>query len=248
MNATRIEQYIKAILAAAEGQGSNGLSTTALTKYLYLLDYYSSLRDSDYVQSTSDWIFHHFGPYSRKIDQTIRQMADTGSLTMEGVETEAGDGAVARIYRLPSNTSRASLRDLDLPRGVPLRLETDLGRFRYDLRSLLNHVYFETEPMQSAKPGKLLSFPGPDSEAKPEDVRSFRMQISKAKAERIQALMAKRAAAFLKSRELEEKPTRGIYDEHYMAFESELSEVANEVDGDKGQHLKASANLSRLYE
>ena len=102
--------------------------------------------------------------------------------------------------------------------------------------------------MRSAKPGKLLSFPGPDSEARPEDVRSFRMQIEKTKAERIKALMTKRAAAFEKSRELKGKVTRGIYDEHYIAFESELSEVAQEVNGDRGQHLKATANLSRLYE
>ncbi len=248
MDATRIEKYIKAVLSAAESQNCNGLSTTALTKYLYLLDYYASLKEGSYAQSTADWIFHYFGPYSYQIDQTIRQMADTGALEVADVESVAGDGAIARIYKLPSNASRENLRSLGLPKGVPLRLETDLGRFRYDLRGLLNHVYFETEPMKSAKPGKILSFPGPNSEAKPEDVRSFKMQIEKSKAERIKTLMAKRAASFEKSRELKGKMTRGIYDEHYLAFESEISEVEQTANGDRAQRLRAKANLSRLYE
>jgi hypothetical protein len=175
-------------------------------------------------------------------------MADTGALEVEDVEADTGDGATARIYRLPSNASRINLRNLDLPKGVPLRLETDLGRFRYDLRGLLNHVYFETEPMKSAKPGKILSFLGPDSEAKPEDVRSFKMQIEKTKAERIKALMAKRVASFEKSRELKGRMARGIYDEQYIAFESEISEIAQTANGDKAQQLRATANLSRLYE
>jgi hypothetical protein len=102
--------------------------------------------------------------------------------------------------------------------------------------------------MKSAKPGKILSFLGPDSEAKPEDVRSFKMQIEKTKAERIKALMAKRVASFEKSRELKGRMARGIYDEQYIAFESEISEIAQTANGDKAQQLRATANLSRLYE
>jgi len=64
-----------------------------------------------------------------------------------------------------------------------------------------------------------------NTDAKAEDVRSFKMQIEKTKADRIKALMAKRADSFQKSRELRGKATRGIYDEHYVAFQLEITEV-----------------------
>jgi len=57
------------------------------------------------------------------------------------------------------------------------------------------------------------------------DQLAERLEREKTKADRIKALMAKRAASFQKSRELRGKATRGIYDEHYVAFQLEITEV-----------------------
>lgn len=248
MNEDRIGLYIKALLSAAETQGSDGLSTTALTKFLYLLDYYSCLKAADYTRVASDWKFHHFGPYSYQVDLTVKQMEADGSLVVESMETSSSEDATARIYRLPNWTSRTSLRDLELPKNVPLRLETDMSRFRYNVHALLNYVYFETGPMESAKPGKLLVFPGPGAEAKPEDVRVFKMQIEISKVERIKSLLASRAASLKESRQVKQSLARGIYDDHYFAFESRLSQVsAAGVEGE-ADSFRAIATLSGLYD
>ncbi|PAV24510.1 hypothetical protein CF392_15870, partial [Tamilnaduibacter salinus] len=124
MDQNEIKEHISALLLAAREQGWNGLSTTALTKFLYLLDYYSSVRSEHYSLLIDDWRFYHFGPYSSQVESAVSSMEKSGLLVATDLEDPSSEESYGRIFQLAEYQRPTRLRDLELPEKVPFRLET----------------------------------------------------------------------------------------------------------------------------
>jgi len=115
---------------------------TRLVKLLYLseIEYY---RRTGRRLTNLDWKFHHFGPYAFSLAQFIGDPnVDTLPLELRSLEESQ-----------PETRGRSSDHVLSV---VVADVVHEWGNA--DLNSLLDYVYFETEPMASAKRGDSLSF------------------------------------------------------------------------------------------
>lgn len=236
----RPEDLILALIRSAREQGVSGLTATAMVKYFYLVEHYSTQKGSEQHPLLEDWRFLHFGPFSPTLAQTIDAMESAGQLTVERREAGAeGEGEV-RIYGLPDHARVPRLEDLSLPRGVPLRIATDIRRFRYELPKLLDFVYFETEPMQHAVPGERLTFVGPAATATRDDFHVFPLQLKADQARDIKMRVQRMASRVRDDQENAKKArVHAIYDASYMDF---LAEV-QPIDNDGEEELRGSVTF-----
>lgn len=140
------------------GDQGGTIGRTALMKLVYLADIEHYRRYGK--QATNlQWRFHHYGPYSLELDREVRAL---GLDIDESVFSSAqGDCAVSGYrYRrvgdwkeveraFNSNYDAAARRCVD-------RVVEQWGLD--PLPTILDYVYFETEPMQDARRGEMLDF------------------------------------------------------------------------------------------
>ncbi len=129
-----------------------GFGKTKLVKLLYLIDV-ENYRRRRKTLSKLEWRFYHYGPYAFEIDEALEQLAL--DIPQEEVTTQSGYSAV--IFK-PDRELSPRLGDHVQLREVRLvnRVIKEWGE--EDINSLLNHVYFYTEPMKDAKRGEILDF------------------------------------------------------------------------------------------
>ena len=125
---------------------------TKLVKLLYLVDaaYYRSRRR----QLTGlSWVFHHYGPYAFGIDAALKSL----SFDIPQERADIGSGREAIVFRPPYRL-QAQMKPEALYEAKPLvdRVLSEWGAA--DLNELLDFVYFDTEPMASARRGEPLDF------------------------------------------------------------------------------------------
>lgn len=150
-NKEKVLNIFKEILKQArEERYSVGI--TKLVKLFYLLEveYYRF-----YQQRLTDleWKFFYYGPYAPEIEEILRS-AD--------IDQEEIDISDERIFRklLVKDLYKKYTTEPEVLKLIT-RIVNEWGGA--DLRSLLDYVYFETEPMQDVKRGEILGF----SEIKP---------------------------------------------------------------------------------
>lgn len=140
-------QLIKGILTEAEDQGIS-VGRVRLVKLLYLLEieYYKIYQKRlTYLK----WEFYHYGPYPREIEEV---------LCLQDFEEEKISLSEDRVFRKLKHAvsePKVVYSKTGIERLVK-RIINEWGGF--DLRYLLDYVYFETEPMIGAKPGDVLDF------------------------------------------------------------------------------------------
>ena len=222
-------EAILAVLRIARESGVGKLARTPLTKFVYLLDLYAAEERGGKTFSGAEWRFWHFGPYADALDAKLDELAAQGAIQSEA--REKTDKEYTLFYLGEWSTAQTP-QALGLPADVGARLADAMKRFNFDLPGLLNHVYFETAPMQGARPGDALDFSKAQKLNWSRDVKPHRFGVAdKTKAKRIRELAAKlgenrRAAAF-------QLPSRPVYDEHYAQANAdadfELSEGPHRV-------------------
>ena len=123
---------------------------TRLIKLLYLteLEYY---RRTGKRLTSLAWQFYHFGPYAAALEPYV---GDLNSIVSGGLLAEM----------LSKSPGEKSLDDPDLRHAI-VDVVHEWGFA--ELNTLLDHVYFETEPMQAASRGEFLDF-ATTSRAKPQ--------------------------------------------------------------------------------
>ena len=100
-----------------------------------------------------DWSFYHYGPYAFEIDDVLGDLAL--DIPQESVKTARGHAAIVfrAGYNLQSRLGEyVETQELNLVRRVIQKWG------EVELNSLLDHVYFNTEPMKNAKRGEILDF------------------------------------------------------------------------------------------
>jgi hypothetical protein len=145
-----------AILREAQRAGHGALLRTILHKLVYLADVYVAEETVGHTYTGETWRFLHYGPFAAGVAESLDRLESGGLVHCERREIEARDIEYA-LYS-PSSDATETLRDIQLPPAVALRLGADLKRYARNLPGLLDYVYFRSEPMEGASPGEVLRF------------------------------------------------------------------------------------------
>lgn len=153
---------------------------TRLVKLLYLieLEYYRHNRER---LTDLNWMFYHYGPYPPNLRAVL------GEPEIETFSWKSG------------KTSQQIVRDEDtfMEAFAGSDVESLISHIvkewgDADLNHLLDHVYFETEPMQRAKRGQLLDF----SVVEPQGARKIVIRLDPAKLNELRARLSERAKSY----------------------------------------------------
>lgn len=200
----KLANTILAVLKLAQDQSVDGILKTSLVKYVYLVDvFYAEIQSGEKIWTDLPWSFYHFGPYAQPIQDCVDDLVKQGKLVDRVYgDDEALDEKECHIYSLPDYGKPQSLKELGLQGYVPLRLGTAIKKFAWDLPGLLNYVYFDTTPMQTAKPGDTLDF----SECRKFDLVNVKPIQLKSKPKKLKAARKKISEALGKEVRLEKSP------------------------------------------
>lgn len=225
MNTKLIHILCNYLLARAKRE-QYSMGRTKLVKLLYLIDleYYRYNRK---LLTGAKWIFYHYGPYSRELNAIIDETPGIIFKDKEyiGAEKDFID------YEVEWETSEFD--------GVEpeIRAITEKTRERWgsqDLATLLDYVYFDTEPMQGVQRNEPLRFDNVNTQPKKiPPLPDVEANVSQQKKQEIKALFVERKKKLEKL--IEAKPT---YDEVYFKALKQM----NSEDFTKLPVLKVSFN------
>lgn len=146
-----LKHLILALLTIIRDQDGNA-TKTKLLKLLYLADI-EHFRDTGKLLTDAGWVFHLYGPWFEEYDATLQQLAEEDAIAIRQWAARGLDGFSIEPRE------RATLDDLGLSLSAKLAIQEAAETWAYaPTGELLNHVYFHTEPMQSAERGKPLDF------------------------------------------------------------------------------------------
>ncbi|MBW1676111.1 MAG: hypothetical protein JRJ79_05785 [Deltaproteobacteria bacterium] len=197
------------------------LSPIRLVKFLYLADLYHARRNGGVTLTGWPWRFVHYGPFCRESLDAIKMAVAEGLIEAIPYVSQFDDEEHL-LYRC--SVDKQSGRMPDVPFYVTGPLQGAVRKWAVDTFALLDHVYFETEPMTDVHPGDLLDF-SKASEPRPSKDISMK-KLSKEKIARGKELVSKITAkqsrfqpeSFWIGRE------RPIYDEAYFEAVNYLNE------------------------
>ncbi|MBI4535311.1 MAG: DUF4065 domain-containing protein, partial [Ignavibacteriae bacterium] len=137
------------VLSEAVDKGKS-LGKTRLVKFLYLteVEYYREIGER---LTELRWLFYHYGPYALELEDIL---AEPKFKRSEFKTEDDRDVILFRVAEpMPSYARRVDVK-------VSLLVKKIVGRWiDKTLAELLDFVYFETEPMQTAeRRGELLDF------------------------------------------------------------------------------------------
>jgi len=131
------------------------LSPIRLVKFLYLADLYHARRNQGKTLTGWRWRFVHYGPFCNVALQAIEEAVQAGMIAAIPYESSFDD----EQHFLYKSESRAEPSiAMTLPFYVIGPLQGAVKKWAGDTFGLLDHVYFETEPMKDVRPGDLLDF------------------------------------------------------------------------------------------
>lgn len=133
-------------------EGEWSINKTKIVKLLYLIDV-EYFRDYRATFTGFPWKYYFYGPYATETEDVFSRL----HLDLPHEEVKTAKGYKARVFRSSEDA------EFEFNENVPQRaryvVERILRRWATEeLNPLLSFVYFDTEPMGSAKPGDLLDF------------------------------------------------------------------------------------------
>ena len=152
-----LKPLLNYIIDQVNQQGGN-LGRTALTKLVYLVDV-EHCRQYGKPATTLKWQFHHYGPYAAELQSEIQYLglhADEAQFTAKSGRRPASGYRYRRSgdWRDIQGAFNANYGAL-----VKRCVEKVVGQWGLEpLPTILDYVYFETEPMQDVRRGDILDF------------------------------------------------------------------------------------------
>lgn len=174
----RIYDLIRYIVWYAT-QHEIALTTVRLVKFLYLADLYYARTYNGETLTKFPWAFVHYGPYCTEAMEAIEGVASTGIICKRTYESKFANTDEFHIYTC--HDEEIEPLDTFFPIEALSPLQVAIKKYGEDTAALLDHVYFETEPMIDAKPKERLDF----TSAKPIE-RSRQTKIQKLSKEKIE--------------------------------------------------------------
>lgn len=144
-------QKLLLYIVAKGSEGRYTLTRTRIMKLVYLIDeiYYENKHDT---LTKLDWIFYHYGPYTRIIQDLLDDMVGT-QLAEENFETSTGSGS-SYIPLEHIDPDRISiLPEISMYAGSVLSFWEDK-----ELATILDYIYNESLPMKDVNRQESLNF------------------------------------------------------------------------------------------
>ncbi|MBA7514341.1 hypothetical protein ES705_06369 [subsurface metagenome] len=136
----QVVNFIKEILKQTKENGFT-VGKTQLVKLLYLLEIeYYKLHQKRLTDL--EWKFLHYGPYPPGIEKIL------GSPDIGEEQIELSNSRIFHKYSVVKDSYVEYCKDPTIPRLIS-RVVKEWGGI--NLYSLLDYVYFETEPMQNGR-------------------------------------------------------------------------------------------------
>jgi hypothetical protein len=134
------------------GERGGSCNRTKLLKLLYLSDI-EHFRGSRETVTGFDWLFYLYGPWAREYDELLASLEAEGSISLDawGRETIEGERMNVIEPRKLEGVLKGAVECLTVQRYIDRWAASSVP-------SLLDFVYFETEPMDSAIKGARLDF------------------------------------------------------------------------------------------
>jgi hypothetical protein len=204
INILELIQYI-VWLATERGEV---LSPIRLVKFIYLVDLYNARKNAGLTLTGWKWKFVHYGPFCPESLSVIKKSVEQRFIDAINYESKFDDEEHF-LYKYKDDTEPPIAAKLPFYITGPLQAATK--KWASDTYGLLDHVYFETEPMIGAVPGDVLDF----SKAKePPKIQEVHMkELSKKKIAEGKQLIAKMKESLTK--EICLKLEQPIYDDFY---------------------------------
>jgi len=208
-----------------------------LVKFIYLADLYFAREHGGRTLTNFPWAFVYYGPYCREALYSIKDAAFHGIINMKTYESKFGQEEDYNMFSCDDSCVDQDIEE-KLPMEVISYLKSAIRRYGDDTPLLLDHVYFETEPMIDAKKGDLLDFSkakalSPSKPVKLKKIPGDKIALAK---KHIKALGEKLAKSRLKLKREKQKERELKDDLYYQALD-----VMNDEDLEIG--LKGTAEI-----
>ena len=132
------------------------LTTNRLVKFIYLADLYHARLKSGETITGFPWKFIYYGPYCREAMQFIDQAVNEGFICKETYDSKFGEGKEYSIFTCKDENAAKVEEFIHI--GILAQIQNAIRTLGDDTPQLLDHVYFDTEPMANAIKGDLLDF------------------------------------------------------------------------------------------
>lgn len=125
-----------------------GATKTKILKLVYLVEIQYKRRSGDRLTNAS-WVYYLYGPYLKNYDALLQNE------NIQIMDLPVSDEKEAQILSLKN-----SYDNKNIPRDIRFLIGSIVQKYgEFDLRNLLDHVYFETEPMINVETrGEVLDF------------------------------------------------------------------------------------------
>ena len=131
---------------------------TSLMKLVYLVDVQHYRRFGRQATSVK-WLFHHYGPYAYELDPAINPLGDYLDESELTWTASSGKAAGYRYTRREGWREIEAAFNSNFSAPVKRSVANVIDQWGLEpLHTILDYVYFETEPMQGAKRGEYLDF------------------------------------------------------------------------------------------
>jgi hypothetical protein len=132
------------------------LTTVRLVKFIYLSDIYFARMHEGNTLTHLPWIFLYYGPYCSEVIRELDEAVSLGYIDRKSFESRYEEGKEYYIYTCVDKTAQEIEEKMALEVLTPLKAA--IKRYGDDTALLLDHIYFETEPMIEANKGDILDF------------------------------------------------------------------------------------------
>ena len=183
------------------------LNKTALVKLVYLVEVEYWRRYGRSVTGL-EWRFHHYGPYCAELD---REMEDNPLFQVFGGRNSGYGFSPSREWRQIEAAFNTHYEPVvkNIADGVVKKWGLE------ELGTILEYVYFETEPMQEAQRGEILDFSRIQMEELPVR-REPRLSFSDEFISDLRARWDQRGKARAEVNPGQETPEEPLYDDIYQ--------------------------------
>jgi len=150
----KILKLIKYIVCFANDHDIQ-LNTIRLVKFIYLADLYHARLNSGETITHFPWAFVNYGPYCSDVMKSIDDAERMGFINSKSFESKYSEKAY-KVFSCYDEKYSELRKELQL--AVSSQLQHAIKKYGDDTAMLLDHVYFNTEPMKDVKKGDILDF------------------------------------------------------------------------------------------
>jgi len=152
------KQLVKYVVWLA-GQFDSAVTETRLIKYLYLIDLYHAQIKQGKTLTGWPWAFVHYGPYCSEAYDAMEQAIKFNLIEENYYDSKYESRDKFRLLSIgkdEQDDEPAIANELHI--YITSQLQQIISQYGDDTACLLDHVYYDTEPMRDASPYQKLNF------------------------------------------------------------------------------------------